>query len=118
MIMVTDLLEQASLLGDESIAAVNAALSHSEWAQQKVQASRDGLAQGSNKLIGQEEWETIRAGRNTSRTLTAQQETELHRRLNEYFANPEDVVSWEDVKAHAIANLKISLPPELCGDSG
>ena len=68
--MVTDLLEQASLLGDvlgnEGLAAANAALSHSEWAQQKVQASRDGLVQGSNKLIEHEEWETIRAGRNTS----------------------------------------------------
>ena len=32
--------------------AARAALSHSEWTQQKVQALRDGLAQGSNKLGG------------------------------------------------------------------
>lgn len=58
--MVSDLLEQASLLDD---ALGNTALSHSEWAQQKVQASRDGLAQGSNKLIEREQWETIRAAK-------------------------------------------------------
>ena len=65
--MVTDLLEQASLLddvlGNNGLVAADAALSHSEWAQQKVQASRDGLAQGSNKLIEQKEWETIRAAK-------------------------------------------------------
>jgi hypothetical protein len=39
----------------------HAALSHSEWWQQKVQASRAGLADGSNKRIAQDEWEKIRA---------------------------------------------------------
>lgn len=45
----------------------HAALSHSEWWQQKVQASRAGLADGSNKLIEQDEWEKIRAEKTRQR---------------------------------------------------
>jgi hypothetical protein len=45
----------------------HAALSHSEWWQQKVQASRAGLADGSNKLIEQDEWEKIRAQKKVQR---------------------------------------------------
>jgi hypothetical protein len=39
----------------------HAALSHSEWWLQKVQASQAGLADGSNKQIAPDEWEQIRA---------------------------------------------------------
>lgn len=39
----------------------HAALSHSDWVQQKVQASRDGLADGSNQRIAPDEWQKIRA---------------------------------------------------------
>lgn len=39
----------------------HAALSHSDWLQQKVQASRAGLAEGSNERIAPDEWQKIRA---------------------------------------------------------
>ncbi len=43
------------------------ALSHGEWAQQKVRASRAGLVSGTNKLIEPEEWEAIRAAKQRQR---------------------------------------------------
>lgn len=45
----------------------HAALSHSEWVQQKVDASRSGLADGSNNLIAADQWESIRAGKKAQR---------------------------------------------------
>lgn len=45
----------------------HAALSRSEWLQQKVQASRTGLADGSNKRIAPDEWAKVRAKRNGQR---------------------------------------------------
>ncbi|MFA6922458.1 MAG: hypothetical protein WC216_11500 [Gallionella sp.] len=45
----------------------HAALSHSDWWQQKVQASQAGLADGSNTLIEQDEWEKIRAQKKVQR---------------------------------------------------
>lgn len=39
----------------------HAALSHSDWVQQKVQSSRAGLADGSNQRIAPDEWQKIRA---------------------------------------------------------
>ena len=39
----------------------HAALSHSDWLQQKVQASRAGLADGSNERIAPDDWQKIRA---------------------------------------------------------
>ena len=39
----------------------HAALSHSDWVQQKVEASRAGLADGSNERIAPDEWLKIRA---------------------------------------------------------
>ena len=41
------------------------ALSHGEWALQKVRASRAGLVSGTNKLIEPEEWEAIRAAKHS-----------------------------------------------------
>ena len=38
----------------------HAALSHSDWVTQKVEASREGLKVGSNQLIAPSEWEKIR----------------------------------------------------------
>ncbi len=49
------------------LTAAHAALSHSEWAQQKVQASRDGLADGTNRLIAPDEWAAIRAAKQRQR---------------------------------------------------
>ena len=45
------------------LTAAHAALSHSQWAEQKVQAARDGLADGSNALIDGDEWADIRAAK-------------------------------------------------------
>ena len=49
------------------LTAAHAALSHSEWAQQKVQAARDGLTRGTNKLIEQDDWTTIRRAKQQQR---------------------------------------------------
>ena len=49
------------------LTAAHAALSHSEWAQQKVQAARDGLADGTNRLIASDEWEAIRVAKQRQR---------------------------------------------------
>jgi hypothetical protein len=49
------------------LTAAHAALSHSEWAQQKVQASRDGLVNGTNKLIEPDEWAAIRTEKQRQR---------------------------------------------------
>lgn len=43
------------------LTAVHAALSHSKWTQQKVQAARDGLVSGSNAKIDADAWAIIRA---------------------------------------------------------
>ncbi len=45
----------------------HAALSRSDWLQQKVQASRAGLADGSNKLIAPADWDKIRAEKKAKR---------------------------------------------------
>jgi hypothetical protein len=49
------------------LSSAHAALSHQGWAQQKVQASRAGLKDGSNKLIEPEDWEDIRAAKQRQR---------------------------------------------------
>jgi putative addiction module component (TIGR02574 family) len=50
-------------------------------------------------------WETI-ADRDASLPLTAAQEAELDSRLTDHAANPEDVHSWEDVKAAAWSRIE------------
>jgi len=49
------------------LTAAHAALSHSEWAQQKVQAARDGLTSGTNKFIEPDEWTAIRQAKQQRR---------------------------------------------------
>ena len=49
------------------LTAAHAALSHSEWAQQKVQAARMGVADGTNQLIEPDDWAVIRAARQQQR---------------------------------------------------
>jgi Putative addiction module component. len=39
-------------------------------------------------------------------SLTKQQKEELDRRLEDYLANPNDVLSWQEVKTAAIQALK------------
>ncbi|MDI1277092.1 addiction module protein [Methylobacter sp.] len=38
--------------------------------------------------------------------LTDAQKTELDRRLADHLANPNDVVSWDEVKASALAKIR------------
>ncbi len=45
------------------LTAAHAALSHSEWAQQKVQSARDGLVDGTNARIDDDAWDKIRAAK-------------------------------------------------------
>jgi hypothetical protein len=49
------------------LTAAHAALSHSEWAQQKVEAARDGLVSGSNAEIDADAWSAIRAAKQRQR---------------------------------------------------
>jgi putative addiction module component (TIGR02574 family) len=39
-------------------------------------------------------------------SLTEAQKKELDRRLADYLVNPDDVVSWSDVKAAALAKIR------------
>jgi hypothetical protein len=45
------------------LTAAHAALAHSEWAQQKVQAARDGLADGTNARIDDDAWAATRTAK-------------------------------------------------------
>ncbi len=45
----------------------HAALTHTEWVNEKVAASRAGLADGSNKVYTDEEWAKIRAAKVAAR---------------------------------------------------
>ena len=49
-------------------------------------------------------WDGI-VSRGAAPLLTAAQKTELDRRLADHLANPNDVVSWSEVKAAALAKL-------------
>jgi hypothetical protein len=49
------------------LTAAHAALSHAAWAQQKVQAARDGLTDGTNQLIEPDDWAAIRAQKQRQR---------------------------------------------------
>jgi len=50
-------------------------------------------------------WDGI-VSRGAAPSLTEAQKTELDRRLADYLANPNDVVSWNDAKAAALANIR------------
>ncbi len=50
-------------------------------------------------------WDNI-VERNAVPPVTDAQKVELDRRLAEHDANPDDVVSWSEVKALAIARIK------------
>ena len=49
-------------------------------------------------------WDGI-VSRSAAPSLTAAQQVELDRRLADHLANPNDVVSWSEVKAAALAKL-------------
>ncbi len=50
-------------------------------------------------------WDNI-VSRNAVPPLTEAQKTELDRRLAHHLANPDDVVSWDEVKAAALAKIR------------
>lgn len=50
-----------------ALKAAHAALSHSDWIQEKVAASRASLADGSNPRISAHEWEQLRAAKQVQR---------------------------------------------------
>jgi putative addiction module component (TIGR02574 family) len=74
--MVTDLLEQVNLLD------TNAQLD-------LIEAVWNGIV-----------------SRNATPSLSAAQEAELDRRLDDHLANPDDVFSWDEVKAELMAVIK------------
>ena len=45
----------------------HAALTHAQWVKAKVSASRDGLADGTNKIYDEDEWTQIRAAKVAAR---------------------------------------------------
>jgi len=49
-------------------------------------------------------WNNI-VSRGAAPSLTDAQKTELDRRLADHLVNPNDVVSWSDVKAAALAKI-------------
>ncbi len=50
-------------------------------------------------------WDGI-VSRGAAPSLTEAQKTELDRRLADYLTNPNDVISWNDVKAAALAKIR------------
>ena len=50
-------------------------------------------------------WDGI-VSRGAAPLLTESQKTELDRRLADHLANPNDVISWDDVKAAALAKIR------------
>lgn len=50
-------------------------------------------------------WDGI-VSRGAAPSLTETQKTELDRRLADHLANPNDVISWNDVKAAALAKIR------------
>ncbi|OWK37853.1 hypothetical protein FRUB_06973 [Fimbriiglobus ruber] len=65
----------------------------------------DRLSRGQRIALVQEIWDTI-AAEPTPPLLNESQRQELRRRAAEDDASPDDVVPWEQVKAHALARLK------------
>ena len=50
-------------------------------------------------------WDGI-VSRGAAPSLTETQKTELDRRLADHLTNPNDVISWDDVKAAALAKIR------------
>ncbi len=65
----------------------------------------DRLSIEERLALVEELWDSI-AQSGADVPLSAAQQTELDRRLAEHEANPDDVVSWEDVKASIVPRLK------------
>jgi len=50
-------------------------------------------------------WDGI-VSRNAVPPLTEEQKTELDRRLTDHLKNPDDVITWSEVKAAALARIR------------
>ncbi|MDP2240639.1 MAG: addiction module protein [Burkholderiales bacterium] len=61
----------------------------------------DRLSVAERLILVEELWESIAA----STPLTGAQRAELDRRLADHEANPDDVVSWEEVQSSITARL-------------
>ncbi len=57
------------------------------------------------RLVG-DIWDNIAKYHAESIELTDEQKIELDRRIADYESNPSNVISWEEVKASTIANLR------------
>ena len=65
----------------------------------------DQLSVEERLALVEELWDSI-AESDANLPLTAPQREELDRRLAEHEANPDDVVSWEEIKASISTRLK------------
>jgi putative addiction module component (TIGR02574 family) len=65
----------------------------------------DQLPPDDRRVLAQELWDSL-ADDASPFPLTDAQRRELERRLAEYDANPDNVVSWEEVKARTAARLR------------
>ena len=64
----------------------------------------DRLSVEDRLLLVEEIWDSIAQTQRTA-PLTDSQQQELERRLRDHEQNPDDVVSWEAVKAATLARL-------------
>lgn len=65
----------------------------------------DSLSVEKRLALVEELWDSIVGEHPAAVPLTDAQRTELDQRLAEHEAHPEDVVSWEDIKASIAARL-------------
>lgn len=65
----------------------------------------DRLSLEDRLALMQEIWDSIEE-QQQSIPLTAAQESELKRRLDAHKANPDNVISWEQIKAEALARFQ------------
>jgi putative addiction module component (TIGR02574 family) len=65
----------------------------------------DRLTREQRIVLVQEIWDTI-AAEPYQPLLSEPQRRELERRVTEDNANPDDLVSWEEVKAEALSRIK------------
>ena len=64
----------------------------------------DRLSVEDRMILVEEIWDSIAQTPQTI-SLTVPQQHELERRLQEHVRNPDEVVSWEEVKAATLARL-------------
>lgn len=58
------------------------------------------------KMLFEAIWNGI-VSRNAAPSLTEEQKTELDRRIEDLSANPDDILSWEEVKAAGLGGCSM-----------